>query len=57
MALVFPEAAFSGYSLWTPRIFGFYFTHMLIIIAASAWPHLGFTGHVPKTCRVSRVHF
>lgn len=25
--------------------------------AASAWPHLGFTGHGPKTCRVSRVHF
>ena len=24
--------------------------------AASAWPHLGFTGHGPKTCRVSRVH-
>lgn len=42
MALVFPEAAFSGYSLWTPRIFGFYFTHMLIIICGLSLTTLGF---------------
>ncbi|MGN1473183.1 MAG: hypothetical protein ACI4WZ_03840 [Eubacteriales bacterium] len=34
MALLFPEPAFSGYSLLTPRIFGFYFTHLLILICS-----------------------
>lgn len=48
MALVFPEAAFSGYSLWTPRIFGFYFTHMLIIICGLSLATLGFYRPRPK---------
>ena len=29
MALVFPEAPFVGYSLWLPRMLGFYATHRL----------------------------
>ena len=32
MALVFPEAPFVGYSLWMPRMLGFYATHILIIV-------------------------
>ena len=27
MALVFPDPAFSGYSLWLPRMLGYYLTH------------------------------
>ena len=36
MALVFPDPAFSGYSLWLPRMLGYYLTHMLILIVGSA---------------------
>lgn len=48
MALVFPEAPFSGYSLWMPRIFGFYFTHMLIIVCSISLATLGFYRPRPK---------
>ena len=48
MALVFPEAAFSGYSLSMPRIFGFYCTHMLIIICGISLATLGFYRPRPK---------
>lgn len=32
MALLFPESSFIGYSIFTPRILGFYLTHSLLII-------------------------
>lgn len=42
MALVFPEAPFVGYSLWLPRMLGFYATHILIIICGLSLVTLGF---------------
>lgn len=42
MALVFPEAAFSGYSLWLLRMLGYYITHMLILICGFSLTTLGF---------------
>lgn len=41
MALVFPAVGFSGYSLLTPRIFGFYFTHYMIIFCSLAIAFFG----------------
>lgn len=42
MALVFPEAPFVGYSLWLPRMLGYYITHMLILICGFSLTTLGF---------------
>lgn len=42
MALVFPEQAFSGYSVLLPRIAGFYLTHMLIFVCGVSLSVLGF---------------
>ena len=42
MALVFPEAPFVGYSLWMPRMLGFYATHILIIVCGLSLVTLGF---------------
>ena len=42
MALLFPESAFVGYSLMLPRIFGFYLTHILLIICGLSLSALGF---------------
>ena len=42
MALVFPDPAFSGYSLWLPRMLGYYLTHMLILICGFSLTTLGF---------------
>ena len=42
MALVFPEAPFVGYSLWLPRMLGFYATHILIIVCGLSLVTLGF---------------
>ena len=42
MALVFPEAPFVGYSLWLPRMLGFYVTHILIIVCGLSLVTLGF---------------
>lgn len=42
MALVFPEAPFVGYSLWMPRMLGFYVTHILIIVCGLSLVTLGF---------------
>lgn len=41
MALVFPAVGFSGFSILTPRIFGFYFTHYMIIFGSLS---IGFFG-------------
>ena len=48
MALVFPDPAFSGYSLWLPRMLGFYLTHMLILICGFSLTTLGFYRPRPK---------
>ena len=42
MALFFPEAAFDGYSLLLPRMIGFYFTHLLLIVCSISLMTLGF---------------
>lgn len=42
MALVFPEPPFSGYSLFLPRMIGFYATHILIIVCGLSVVTLGF---------------
>ena len=42
MALMFPEAAFVGYSITQPRIIGFYLTHLLIVICGISLLTLGF---------------
>lgn len=41
MALIFPSVGFSGFSILTPRIFGFYFTHYMIIFGSLS---IGFFG-------------
>ena len=33
MALLFPEPLFSGFSLFLPRIFGYYVTHALLVVS------------------------
>ena len=48
MALVFPDPAFSGYSLWLPRMLGYYLTHMLILICGFSLTTLGFYRPRPK---------
>ena len=48
MALIFPEMPFSGYSLWMPRIFGFYLTHALIIVCSFSLVTLDFYRPRPK---------
>lgn len=54
MALSFPEEAFSGYSLLEPRILGFYFTHMLLVVCGISLATLGFyrpqMKDLPKIC-------
>ncbi len=42
MAIFFPEPAFDGYSLLLPRMTGFYFTHLLLIICSLSLMALGF---------------
>ena len=42
MALTFPEIAFNGYSLLLPRMLGFYFTHLLLIVCGISLTTLGF---------------
>ena len=42
MALAMPAIGFSGYSILTPRILGFYGTHIMVIVEAIALYTLGF---------------
>ena len=42
MALIFPESTFCGYPLFMPRILGFYFTHIMIIMSGILIATLGF---------------
>ena len=42
LALLFPEIAFTGYSLSQPRILGYYVTHLLIVICGLSLFTLGF---------------
>jgi len=41
MALLCPEPAFFGFSLFVPRIFGYYMTHILILYSGIALSVLG----------------
>lgn len=42
MALLSPAVGFDGYSIWLPRMLGFYGTHFMIIIEALALVTFGF---------------
>ena len=42
MALIFPEPLFSGFSLFLPRIFGYYVTHALLVVCGLSLATLGF---------------
>ena len=53
MALTFPEIAFNGYSLLLPRMLGFYFTHLLLIVCGARLLPAGVQGF-PRNRR--RVH-
>lgn len=48
MALVMPITGFSGYSLWSIHVFGYYFTHFAILMAPILL--LGFGLYAPR-CR------
>ena len=41
MALLFPEPLFSGFSLFLPRIFGYYVTHALLVVCGLSLATLG----------------
>ena len=42
MAMVSPEPAFTGYSLFIPRIAGFYLTHLIVMMAGILLVTMGF---------------
>lgn len=42
MAMAFPEAAFSGYELFLPRMLGFYVTHGMLLVCGISLVTLGF---------------
>ncbi len=42
MALLFPEPAFNGYSIFMPRMLGFYITHVFVFIGGITLSTLGF---------------
>ena len=42
MALLFPEPLFSGFSLFLPRILGYYVTHALLVVCGLSLATLGF---------------
>ena len=48
MALFFPEPLFSGFSLFLPRIFGYYVTHALLVVCGLSLATLGFYRPDPK---------
>lgn len=48
MALVFPEAAFTGFSLLIPRMLGFYLTHTLLIVCGLSLALLDFYRPAPR---------
>ena len=48
MALLFPEPLFSGFSLFLPRIFGYYVTHALLVVCGLSLATLGFYRPDPK---------
>ena len=48
MALLFPELPFTGFSLLTPRILGFYLTHALLIVCGLALTLLDFYRPTPR---------
>ena len=48
MALLFPEPLFSGFSLFLPRIFGYYVTHALLVVCGLSLATLGFYRPDPR---------
>ena len=48
MALLFPEPLFSGFSLFLPRILGYYVTHALLVVCGLSLATLGFYRPDPK---------
>ena len=48
MALLFPEMPFTGFSLFIPRILGFYLTHSLLIVCGLALALLDFYRPTPR---------
>ena len=48
MALLFPEPLFSGFSLFLPRISGYYVTHALLVVCGLSLATLGFYRPDPK---------
>lgn len=48
MALLFPEVPFTGFSLFLPRILGFYCTHALLIVCGLALALLDFYRPTPR---------
>lgn len=48
MALLFPEPLFSGFSLFLPRIFGYYVTHAILVVCGLSLATLGFYRPDPK---------
>ena len=53
MALLFPEPLFSGFSLFLPRIFGYYVTHALLVVCGLSLATLAFTAPTPRISRGS----
>ena len=48
LTLLFPEPLFSGFSLFLPRIFGYYVTHALLVVCGLSLATLGFYRPDPK---------
>lgn len=48
MALLFPEPLFSGFSLFLPRIFGYYVTRALLVVCGLSLATLGFYRPDPR---------
>ena len=48
MALLFPEPLFSGFSLFLPRIFGYYVTHAILVVCGLSLATLGFYRPDPR---------
>ena len=48
MALLFPEPLFAGFSLFLPRIFGYYVTHAILVVCGLSLVTLGFYRPDPK---------
>ena len=48
VALLFPEPLFAGFSLFLPRIFGYYVTHAILVVCGLSLATLGFYRPDPR---------